>query len=331
MQNKTCTYISRRLPYDEVIDLFDKQGLWLISDKYENYNDKLEFVCYKNGHFGKMSVSSVRKNSCAECAGNKKYTFDDAKNILKEKSFTLISDEYINNCSKLDMLCKNNHEMSTSLSNIMVGYGCITYAGLKKYTIEEVRESFEKEGYTLLSTEYVNASCHLDFICSKGHVHKIAYTHFLSGQGCGICKESRGERAITKILADDEKIASFVREKRFNDCRNKLPLPFDFYVTLKNGKKFLIEFDGEQHFVPSPKINGSFITNPQQNLEKIQNNDIIKTNYCNSNKISLLRISYNDIGNANKFLEDFIKKVNSDKQHLIQFSDSRKYSHLKII
>ena len=38
---------------------------------------------------------------------------------------------------------------------------------------------------------------------------------------------------------------NYIREKRFKDCKNIKPLPFDFYLPEKN---ICIEYDGEHHF-----------------------------------------------------------------------------------
>ena len=43
----------------------------------------------------------------------------------------------------------------------------------KKLTIEFVRESFEAEGYELLTEEYIGSKQKLDYICPKGHKHSI--------------------------------------------------------------------------------------------------------------------------------------------------------------
>ena len=38
----------------------------------------------------------------------------------------------------------------------------------------------------------------------------------------------------------------FEEQKRFKDCRNKKPLPFDFYLPQYN---LCIEFDGQLHYM----------------------------------------------------------------------------------
>ena len=71
----------------------------------------------------------------------------------------------------------------------------------------------------------------------------------------------------------------------FNDCRNKLPLPFDFYSPEYNT---CIEYDGELHFISKEYFGGD------ENLKETQKRDEIKTFYCNENNIKLIRIKYDE-------------------------------------
>lgn len=57
----------------------------------------------------------------------------------------------------------------------------------KKLTIEFIKEAFEKEGYTLLSKEYINCNTKLNYMCSKGHEHSIRWSNWQQGQRCSIC------------------------------------------------------------------------------------------------------------------------------------------------
>ena len=60
-------------------------------------------------------------------------------------------------------------------------------------------------------------------------------------------------------------------------------LPFDFYLPNQN---ICIEYDGEQHFKPIEKFGG------QENLKNVQNRDKIKTEFCEKQGITLIRIPY---------------------------------------
>lgn len=57
----------------------------------------------------------------------------------------------------------------------------------KKVTYEFVKGQFEKEGYILLSTEYVNSKHHLLYICPNGHNHSISWSNWNTGHRCSTC------------------------------------------------------------------------------------------------------------------------------------------------
>lgn len=82
------------------------------------------------------------------------------------------------------------------------------------------------------------------------------------------------------------------KKKDSKKCRDKNPLPFDFYLPQYN---VCIEFDGIQHFNPSSFVYGNTSEKEKlKNLQYIQKHDQIKNNYCKNNKIDLLRIRYNE-------------------------------------
>ena len=57
----------------------------------------------------------------------------------------------------------------------------------RKLTYEFVKQAFEKEGYVLLSTEYVGKDYKLFYICPVGHQHTISYNNFRRGARCQLC------------------------------------------------------------------------------------------------------------------------------------------------
>jgi very-short-patch-repair endonuclease len=70
------------------------------------------------------------------------------------------------------------------------------------------------------------------------------------------------------------------------NCRNKKPLPFDFYLPELN---ICIEYDGIQHYKTwKGKQADLYIVN----LQKTKQHDLIKTNFCKDNGIRLIRIPY---------------------------------------
>jgi hypothetical protein len=67
------------------------------------------------------------------------------------------------------------------------------------YTYEEVKTHIEKEGYRLLSKEYIRGDKHLDIECPKGHVYKASYHSFNSGSRCGRCKSDLKKLSIDTV------------------------------------------------------------------------------------------------------------------------------------
>jgi len=70
----------------------------------------------------------------------------------------------------------------------------------KKYTYLEVKEIIEKQGYTVLSKEYLN--CYkqkLKLLCPKGHLYLTTFVNFLDGKNPGTsCSTCYGNAKIPK-------------------------------------------------------------------------------------------------------------------------------------
>ena len=88
----------------------------------------------------------------------------------------------------------------------------------------------------------------------------------------------------------------------FKDCVKNRPLPFDFAIFDNIGNlKFLIEYDGIQHFEPVD-FAGKGEEWAKEVFKGNQERDLIKNEYCFNKGIELIRIPYWDI----KHLEHYI-------------------------
>lgn len=108
---------------------------------------------------------------------------------------------------------------------------------------------------------------------------------------CPKCRKkiSRYENLVCNYLYDLN--INFKYQYRFNDCRYKKPLPFDFYLPNYNA---CIEVDGEQHFNGSRFDKITVGKWAKFNSDKRNKLDNLKTSYCKKNNIRLLRIPYYD-------------------------------------
>ena len=133
---------------------------------------------------------------------------------------------------------------------------------------------------TVLSRELnKNKKVYWKCLCSCGNSTTVMADNLRNGntQSCGLCREkSHGNIKIKSIL--NEYRIPYEREKRFGTCRDKISLPFDFYVD----NKYLIEYDGKQHF-QSDLLYSSF---------QLNKHDKIKSQWCKENNIPLIRIPF---------------------------------------
>lgn len=149
--------------------------------------------------------------------------------------------------------------------------------------------------YSLI--DYKNNRTKVKIKCVKHGVFEQIPINHLNGSGCFECKiKSIGELKIKNIL-NSRKI-DFVSQKKFENCKHKKQLSYDFYIENRN---LLIEYDGQHHFIPITKY-GSDIE-----FENFKIKDGIKNEYAKNNGIKLIRIPYTEYNNIEKILNDHIK------------------------
>jgi len=158
-------------------------------------------------------------------------------------------------------------------------------------TEEWIKKSVEKHGdlYDYSLSNYLGTDKPIDIICkTHGLFTQIANTHTSSGCGCPICKYSKGEIFIQNYL--NVRDIKFEPQFRFEKCKNKNTLPFDFYLPNYN---LCIEYDGEFHYID--KFGG---------LEQQKINDEIKNNFCIKENIKLIRIPYTEFNKIEIILNE---------------------------
>ena len=133
--------------------------------------------------------------------------------------------------------------------------------------------------------------------CDCGNIINVVSSDLIRGHvsSCGCLNQSRGEFLISKILTDNN--ITFQTEYTFETCvfaDSQRKARFDFYVN----NEYIIEFDGKQHFEPSKFFGG------ENALQKNQEHDNYKNQWCKDNNISIIRIPYTHLKNL--CLEDLL-------------------------
>lgn len=107
-------------------------------------------------------------------------------------------------------------------------------------------------------------------------------------KGCPLCEKTKslGESRIERFLRINN--VQFRTQERFLDCKDKMCLPFDFYLPQYNT---CIEFQGEQHYKETSLMWS----------EQLIKHDKIKKEFCKKNNITLIEIPWYDIDNIEKY------------------------------
>lgn len=239
----------------------------------------------------------------------KRYSIEDVKLSCEKLNWDLIDVEYKNSHQNILCKCKKcNYEWEatpTSLLRAKIGCPkCVnknTGNRCRKLKKEFVRELYKVNKNINVLGEYINYGT--DILC-ECNIHHIKFyskpVHLLRGHSkCSKCSShiSHGEQQLCKIL-DDWNI-TYETQKRFDDCRDIFPLPFDVYL---HDYDIVIEYDGEGHYT---QINRS--KDMEQNKMKFDDckkHDKMKNEYCKKNKIPLIRIPYWEKDDMESFLFD---------------------------
>jgi hypothetical protein len=267
-----------------------------LSGEYKGFDTPTEHYCLIHNLTWNLSPNNaLHGNGCKQCGrervGNafrKPVEFYIEELSIKNPDIKLLGD-YINNRTPVSHYCKkHNVVFDISPMSVLRGGGC------KQCASEKLRESLLKpedqyvaelqnvHHHIILCDKYVGSSIntlHKCLICGCEWSPKPS--NLLTGYGCPCCNQSKGEKQIQNWLEANNIV--HIAQKRFDDCKDKRRLPFDFYLpTLK----ICIEYQGMQHYEAIDYFGG------EANLLYTQKHDKIKSEYCIKNNIWLMCIPY---------------------------------------
>lgn len=186
----------KKLTYEEVKEYIESFGYELLNEEYMNANTKLKIKC-SNGHIFERTFSKFKQTqNCPYCTKTRKWTVEEIREYLNNIGYTLISNEYKNNQTKLDMMCSEGHKIKMTFGSIQQGKRCHicsrkTSSEKKKHTYDFVKEYIESFGYVLLSEKYIRQDKKLKMVCPKGHIFKMSFSKFKQGQRCPECCKNK--------------------------------------------------------------------------------------------------------------------------------------------
>lgn len=227
--------------------------------------------------------------------------------------------DYTYKTNRTRMLCydKDGYKVKVSLDSLR--FNTKEYARFSPssniegfmYNIQKYQKT-HSELPQVLDWEYVDVGNdgkkHIWLLCACGECGNKFWCHLTDWKNrvrtrCADCVRIESNLEILVRKWFEENGVQFVEQKRFDDCRDKRKLPFDFFLPEYN---CCIEVDGIQHFQCNLRLHGHLFTKDE--LFDIQRRDNIKNEYCKRNNIDLLGLSYLDFKDKNKY-----KQILSDK------------------
>lgn len=264
-----------------------KYGYELVD--YKNSQTKVKIICPEHGVFEQRPNDHIQGKGCIDCAGLRKKTTEsfihEANNIHKGR-YNYEQARYSGANSRISIICYTHGLFQQQAGDHLKGIGCAKCAKVGRLNTEDfiIRASdYHGSTYDYSKVAYKNMHSKVEIVCKKhGSFYQTPHNH-LKFSGCPGCKRSKGEKIISWFLTKEN--IDFEEQKKFEGCKNKAALPFDFYLPQTNT---CIEFQGIQHFEAVNCMDG------EQGFKERSANDKLKKEYCNKNDIKLIEVKYSD-------------------------------------
>lgn len=284
---------------------FIKKAMMVHGDKYDyskvaykKSKENVIIICPIHGEFTQTPDNHLHKHGCKYCAIEEQHNeqrkklneFIEQATIKHNGKYDYSKVNYVNNHTKVTIICPIHGEFTQSPKHHLNGKGCrdCSYEerGIKhRLTNEEFIERIKlihKGKYDYSITKYNGYDNDIEFICPiHGTITQNADSH-LHGHGCWKCKTSKLELEMENILKENN-------IKYIPQCNSRVfswlgLQSLDFYLPDCN---IAIECQGEQHF-HSVDFSG---VNEARAIEEFNNcveRDSRKKMKCEENGVRLL-------------------------------------------
>ena len=219
-------------------------------------------------------------------------SFIEKANIKHQHKYDYSKVDYVNNSTKVCIICPIHGEFWQTPGNHMSGQSCPKCCG-RGYTKEEMVQRFKNvhgDKYDYSKVEFVRTDRKVCIICPiHGEFWQTPYKHMTMGQGCPKCGSSHLENDIRNLLLNNN--INFEEQKTFAWLKYYKNLRLDFYLPDYN---VAIECQGIQHFQPVDFYNnGKKSTTTDYTLTVKR--DKIKKRLCEEHNIKIFYYSNVDI------------------------------------
>jgi hypothetical protein len=290
--------------------------------EYINNHTKVCIICPEHGEFWMTANRHLQGQNCPKCA-HRSYSYTTEEFIEKARKvhgdkYDYSKVEYINNHTKICIICPEHGEFWQTPSNHLNGAGCERCGKIsmsekakkdKEKFIQESK-SFFGDWFDYSKVNYINNKTKVCLICRKhGEFYTRPDGHLTNHRGCPQCASEKNvhETILFEHLKKRYKNINFFHSKR--GIKNLGLFEIDIF---DEENKVAIEYQGDEHFEAIDFFNGDIGLN--DTLER----DKRKIQLCEKNGIKLFHFTYNK-----KYKNDRISyKVYTDEEELYNELDN---------
>ena len=280
--------------------------------EYKGANIKIKIICLGcDKVFEQLPSDHKNGKGCPNCGqkrANKKNTKTQEKFIEEGKEthgdlydYSLV--EYKKSRIPVKIICKRCGEIfEQNPIDHTSGYGCkscsfkelsVRFTKSKEQFVKDANKKFPPGMYDYTDTVYINDASKLDILCNScGEIFsQVANGHLNGNNGCKNCQiKSRGEKKLKELLKSLG--IKYIPQGTVTVIPNRR---YDFYFKV-NGRNYILEYDGIQHF--------KYVKFFKLSLEENHTIDIIKTYIAIRAGYTVLRISYKHLKNLETKLKE---------------------------
>lgn len=269
---------------------------------YTNRNNKVVIICPIHGDFEQTPNGHLKGYGCNSCGRERtkmpEHEFINRSKIIHGDFYDYSNLNYNGSSKPVTIKCPLHGIFKQRARNHLEGCGC------KQCSLDKVSKDFSDDTETFIKksilihgnkydyskVEYIDNDTKVKIICSKHGIFEQYPGNHKAGNRCPSCVISKGEEVILNFLLENK--IDFIPQYKFVDCKDKRPLPFDFYLPKYNT---CVEYNGRQHFEVIEVWGGIHA------LEDRRKKDKIKYEYCEKKGINLLTITHEE--------KDILKKI----------------------
>ena len=273
---------------------------------YSNAHTKVCIICPNHGEFWQTPSQHLQGDGCPKCGGTCVLTKEEwvaFANKVHNGKYDYSNVEYVNNVTKVCIICPEHGEYLQRPGDHTQGHGCPkcgrSYVPTTKEWITSAHNVHGNK-YDYSKVDYVNGRTKVCIICHEHGEFWQTPSQHLQGDGCPKCNLSHLERSVMNYL--DEVGITYDYQKRFKWLGKQ---SLDFYLPDYNVG---VECQGIQHFEPVDYFGGE--DGFKQTLER----DKRKKTLCEKNGVKLLY--FGNVHNYDTFLGE---AVHYDVQYLIDY------------